>query len=111
MPAAGFSNDDWEEIYYALARKADEIEDGRLDDEPGEVNRPDSERPAGPLTYARSWKGSRHSIPDAFCLNACRNPDYLLLESNNAEKATSLLPRAEGPKRLGAINRSKAGRH
>jgi hypothetical protein len=43
MSAEGFSNSDWEEIYYALARKADEIEDGRLDDEIGEISRPDSE--------------------------------------------------------------------
>jgi hypothetical protein len=34
---------DFEEIYYALDRKATEIEFGALDDEPGEVNRPGSE--------------------------------------------------------------------
>jgi hypothetical protein len=34
---------DWEEIYYALDRKAREIEQGRLDDEPGEIYRLGSE--------------------------------------------------------------------
>jgi hypothetical protein len=38
-----FTDGDWEEIFYALARKATEIETGALDDLPGEVNRPLSE--------------------------------------------------------------------
>ena len=37
------TTDDWEEIYYALSRKAIEIEQGRLDDEPGEIYRRGSE--------------------------------------------------------------------
>ena len=35
--------EDWEEIVYALDLKAEEIEKGKYDDEPGEVNRPGSE--------------------------------------------------------------------
>jgi hypothetical protein len=34
--------EDWEEIVYALGLKAEEIEKGRYDDVPGEVNRPGS---------------------------------------------------------------------
>lgn len=37
------THDDWAEIYHALARKAEDIELGRLDDEVGEVRRPGSE--------------------------------------------------------------------
>ena len=40
---------DWEEIYYALGRKAAEIEAGVLDDEPGEVARHGSVKPRGGL--------------------------------------------------------------
>jgi hypothetical protein len=35
-------SDDWEEITYALDLKAKEIEKGKYDDEPGEVNSPGS---------------------------------------------------------------------
>lgn len=34
---------DWEEILYALEIKADEIEGGRYDEVPGEIDRPNSE--------------------------------------------------------------------
>ena len=37
--AARLTDSDWQEIYYALGRKAAEIEAGALDDEPGEVRR------------------------------------------------------------------------
>jgi hypothetical protein len=35
--------DDWEEIYYALDLKIRQIEEGKYDDEPGEVDRAGSE--------------------------------------------------------------------
>jgi hypothetical protein len=41
--AENLTHGDFEEIYYALERKAIEIELGTLDDEPGEVNRRGSE--------------------------------------------------------------------
>lgn len=34
---------DWEEILYALEFKADEIEKGRYDEVPGEIDHPNSE--------------------------------------------------------------------
>lgn len=43
MDAANLTDDDFEEIYYALERKAIEIELGALDDEPGEVDDPGSD--------------------------------------------------------------------
>lgn len=43
MKAEGLADSDWEEIFYALERKAVEIERGALDDEPGEVTRRGSE--------------------------------------------------------------------
>lgn len=43
MDAENLTDSDFEEIYYALDRKATEIELGALDDEPGEVNRRGSE--------------------------------------------------------------------
>jgi len=43
MRSEDLNDSDWEEIYYALDRKATEIEQGKLDDEPGEVNRPSSD--------------------------------------------------------------------
>ena len=43
MDAENLTDSDFEEIYYALDRKAIEIELGAFDDEPGEVNRRDSE--------------------------------------------------------------------
>jgi hypothetical protein len=43
MKAENLTESDWEEIYYALDRKAIEIDQGKLDDEPGEVDRPGSE--------------------------------------------------------------------
>jgi len=43
MGANDFIDSDWEEIYYALHRKATEIEKGALDDEQGEVNRSGSQ--------------------------------------------------------------------
>jgi hypothetical protein len=41
--AEGLTHDDWAEIYHALARKAEDIEAGHLDDELGEVERSGSE--------------------------------------------------------------------
>ena len=43
MKPEDLNESDWDEIYYALERKAVEIEHGKLDDEPGEVNRSGSE--------------------------------------------------------------------
>ncbi len=43
MDRENLTDSDWEEIYYALDRKAAEIEGGALDDEQGEVNRSGSE--------------------------------------------------------------------
>jgi len=43
MAAGNLADVDLEEIYYALDRKATEIESGALDDEPGEVKRRGSE--------------------------------------------------------------------
>ncbi len=43
MDAENLTDSDFEEIYYALDRKATDIEQGALDDEPGEVNRRGSE--------------------------------------------------------------------
>jgi hypothetical protein len=43
MKPKDLAESDWEEIYYALDRKATEIEQGDLDDEPGEIGRPRSE--------------------------------------------------------------------
>jgi hypothetical protein len=34
---------DWEEVFYALNLKLAEVEKGRYDEVPGDVNRPDSE--------------------------------------------------------------------
>ena len=34
---------DWEEVLYALELKADEVEEGRYDEVPGEIARPNSE--------------------------------------------------------------------
>ncbi len=43
MDTENLTDSDFEEIYYALDRKAVEIERGALDDELGEINRQDSE--------------------------------------------------------------------
>jgi hypothetical protein len=43
MKPTNLTESDWEEIYYALDRKAIEIQQGKLDDEPGEIDRPRSE--------------------------------------------------------------------
>ena len=43
MKSRNLTKNDWEEIYYALDRKATEIEQGKLDDEPGEIDSPGSE--------------------------------------------------------------------
>ncbi len=43
MVAEDLTDSDWGEIYYALERKAAEIEFGKLDDEPGEISRLGSE--------------------------------------------------------------------
>jgi hypothetical protein len=43
MKPKNLTESEWEEIYYALDRKAIEIERGRLDDEPSEIDRPGSE--------------------------------------------------------------------
>lgn len=43
MSEPKFTARDWEEILYALEVKADEIEEGRYDEVPGEIDRPNSE--------------------------------------------------------------------
>jgi hypothetical protein len=43
MNLESLTANDWEEIYYALYGKAVEIEQGKFDDEPGEIYRRGSE--------------------------------------------------------------------
>ncbi len=66
MPKGVFTNSDWEEIYYALARRAEEIEAGSFDDEPGEVDRPgsDTARWAVHLREIMVKVASRYSGPN-----------------------------------------------